>query len=142
MTEAVSLYTPIAEELPHIYRTGDRESWRQVQVYLSLVDGVCRHYLNQLVELPAVLSPAARFLTPPGEDESSSLTDIQCRRNQLLDKVANWFGCVFPDYIDWRVDAALSTDHNNEVIRRKSDFLRRCPSLWRRRGTPTGFLAL
>lgn len=137
MRDPLSLYTPIADELPSIYRI-DGASWAQVRAFVALVDACCREHIERLIELPALLSPAAPAVRPPGAEVDDAATPG--RRDRALDEAAAWLACAFPATPEW--SAALADDARtaSAALRRKADVLRSAPALWRERGTPTGFL--
>jgi hypothetical protein len=141
MRDPLSLYTPIAEDLPALYRV-DQTSWVQIQELLAVVDATWRDYLNQLIELPSLLSPAAPSVVPPGLTPGNDPQLLWERRNEALDQAAAWLACELPDTGEW--NAALVDDDRSrrQAVQRKADFLRAAPALWRERSTPTGFLRL
>ena len=141
MRDPLSLYTPIAEDLPALYRV-DHTSWMQIQELLAVVDATWRDYLNQLIELPSLLSPAAPTVLPPGLTPGDNPQVLWERRNRALDQAAAWLACELPDTGEW--NAALVDDDRSrqQAVQRKADFLRAAPALWRERSSPTGFLRL
>lgn len=141
MRDPLSLYTPIAEDLPALYRV-DHASWTQIQELLAVVDATWRDYLNQLIELPSLLSPAAVAVLPPGLTPDDNPKLLWERRNQALDQAAEWLACEFPDSMEWNAALADDNDTRQQAVQRKADFLRAAPALWRERSTPTGFLRL
>ena len=166
MNSRTPLYTPIAADLPEIFRhsvsgaatpssapavhpdgAGESVSWNQVYDYLSLLDGQLRAYLQQLLELPALLSPLASQMLPPGQAIDGDPLAIQMARDAILNRLASRLGCRFPDLDLWRMrqeddlsERRMVLQQNQTILDRKSDFLRQLPSLWRHRHTPKGFV--
>lgn len=126
------LYTPLAEHLPGIYQE-DPLSFAECRGYLGLADALLRQYARQLEELFAWLSPRAPRLLPPGYHPGMSKADVAERVREVLDELGRLFGFEFPD--SWHPD-----DTESE-FRKKTDFLERASRIWRRRGTPSGFVA-
>ena len=141
MRDPLSLYTPIAEDLPALYRV-DQSSWTQIQQLLGVVDATWRDYLNQLIELPALLSPDAPTVLPPGLPATAPVKTAWERRNQALDTTAAWLACELPDTAEWNANLVDEDADRPEVVQRKAAFVRAAPALWRERSTPTGFLRL
>ena len=146
----VGLYTPINADLPALYRR-DPRSWAQVVAYLDLIDDAWRGYLNQLIELPALISPLALSVTPPGQVSATAIDARDQGRDVGLNEAARWLGVEFPTEPYWQLEAVLSDEtvgenaarqqRNQQRLTRKSAVLARIPALWRRRSTPAGFLA-
>jgi hypothetical protein len=120
-------YTPIARTLPAVFQQQD--GFAQVDAYLGLVDDLQRAYLDRLDEVGAWLSPAASAW-PPGLPLDAGADEVLSRYEQLYDELATWFGFTVPG--SWPVAA--------EGLRRRRGFLLKAARLWRRRGTPRGFL--
>ncbi len=144
------LYTPIADELPPLYRR-DPRSWDQLTAYLDLVDGSWRAYLNQLIELPVAISPLLNAVTPPGSAPDADRDTRDRRHDRGFAEVARWLGFAFPADPRWTLESAVPgadaaadaarLERNRHRLERKSAVLVRAPRLWRRRTTPGGFLA-
>ncbi|KAB1148207.1 hypothetical protein F7R91_09910 [Streptomyces luteolifulvus] len=120
-------YTRIAAHLPAVF-AADRESFEQVEGFLALADELNRTYLERLSELPAWYSPAGSAW-PPGLPTDAGGDALLARISALHDELADWYGFVFPG--SWRIPEGLT---------RKREFLLRAARLWRRRGTPRGFV--
>jgi hypothetical protein len=161
-------YTDLAEHLPSLYQEHEA-SWEQVRSYLSLLDQWSLKYLDQLEQALVWLSPTAsereagsnadretgrgrvrlsptaleRVAEVPGgfvaNGESEKDKDRETRalfaRLELCRQLASWFGLEFPP--NW--EEPLDADRHRE-LKRKVEFLRHVPRLWRRRGTPQGFV--
>lgn len=121
-------YTPIAEGLPAVFRD-DADSFAQIDSYLGLVDDLHREYIACLEELGAWLSPAAS-VWPPGLPLDAGAKALLGRYEELYDELAAWVGFVFPG--SWPRGAA--------GLERRRTFLLHAARLWRRRGTPRGFI--
>jgi hypothetical protein len=122
-------YTALAEELPDVYRE-DAESFAQVESYLGLADQVQRDYVAALDDLTAWLSPLATGMWPPGLPADAGAAAVLDAQLAALDEAARWVGFSFPP--SWTRDAA-------GLVKRRT-FLLKAARLWRRRGTPRGFL--
>ncbi|MFF0204623.1 hypothetical protein [Streptomyces sp. NPDC005017] len=120
-------YTTIATHLPGVF-AADRESFEQIEGFLALVDDLNRAYLDRLAELPLWYSPAGAAW-PPGLPADAGGDALLTRISELYDELADWYGFVFPG--TWRDAQGLT---------RKREFLEKAARLWRRRGTPRGFL--
>lgn len=140
MAEFEALYCPSYSELPEIYRR-DSRSWEQIQDYMGMVDSLCRQYLNDLIEFPLWMSPAALDLFPPGSSFTQSARKIAEQQNAALDEVARWMAFDFPQHEIWQINRSDNVQQCRQVLERKADLLRRLPKLFRERGTPKGFLA-
>lgn len=137
-------YTDLAEHLPSLYQEHEA-SWEQMRSYLSLLDQWSLNYLDQLERALVCLSPTVpeKPAETPGElvvngdggKEGACEEREVFGRLELCQQLASWFGFEFPP--NW----AESLDGNRErELDRKMAFLRHVPRLWRRRGTPQGFL--
>jgi hypothetical protein len=123
------IYLPLAEHLPAVYRE-DAESFRQVESYLGLVDELQRAYVARLDELSTWLSPDALSQWPADRSLDAGEDAVLARYHGLFDELAGWFGFVFP----------LSWGHDAASLEQRRSFLVRAARLWRRRGTPRGFI--
>ncbi|MFF1509277.1 hypothetical protein [Streptomyces sp. NPDC058326] len=120
-------YTPVAAHLPAVF-SADQESFEQLEGYLALVDELNRAHLERLAELPLWCGPDAAAW-PPDLPENAGGEALLARISALYDELAAWWGFSFPG--TWRDPQGLV---------RKRRFLQRAARLWRRRGTPDGFL--
>ena len=133
------LYRPVADHLPPLYQE-DRDSFAEVESYLGLVDEILRAFLMQLDDALAWLSPRAAELLPPGYQPGESRKQTALRIRAVLDELGRLFGYDFPgSWSDLRTENDLP-DWETEFARKRR-FLERVARLWRRRGTPTGFLS-
>lgn len=120
-------YTPIGRTLPAVFQQQD--GFDQVDAYLGLVDDLHRAYLDRLDEIGAWLSPAGSAW-PPGSALDAGGDEILARYAALYDELASWFGFTIPG--SWPAGA--------DGVSRARRFLLRSARVWRRRGTPRGFL--
>lgn len=121
-------YVALAQELPAVYQD-DAASFAQLDGYLSLVDEVLRTYAEEVADVPSWLSPAASTW-PPGVRVDAGADEVHDALVELYDVLAGWFAFRVPG--SWREDAA-------GMVRRR-EFASRAVRLWRRRGTPRGFV--
>lgn len=134
MSDRPPLYRPLASHLPGFYRE-DTESWSEICGFLGLLDDLFRGYLDTLDELPVWLSPYARQARVPGTAPDTAAARVRDRYRSALDSVAGWF--------DFCPPAGWSQDDDPEAeLDRRREFLLRVARLWRRRGTPRGFVDL
>jgi len=122
-------YTPVARHLPAVFGA-DPQSLDQLDGFLAMVDELHRAYLDRLEEVPQWLSPAAAAW-PPGAGLDAGADAVLGRVVEVYDALAGWFAFTVP--ASWGADAA--------GIERRRAFLARAARIWRRRGTPRGFLA-
>ena len=138
MVEATSLFTPLEEELPAVYRR-DPESWEQIRTYFRPFNVLCREFVLSLQELPAWMSPAAIDVTPPGSWDADA-TERVARQSAVLDEVASWFDFAFEPTSVWRLpDDPVAA---RRLLEDKAATLRALPRLMRTRSTAPGFLEL
>ena len=121
-------YVALAQELPAVYQD-DAESFAQLDGYLSLVDEVFRGYAEEVADLPSWLSPAGS-VWPPGVPVDAGGDAVHAAALELFDLLGEWFAFRFPG--SWRRDA--------DGVARRRELVLRAARLWRRRGTPRGFL--
>jgi hypothetical protein len=122
-------YLRLALDLPEVYQS-DEASFAQIDSFLGLADDLAREYLERLDQLTAWLSPLAPELWPPGLLPDAGPEALRRAYLDVLDEVARWFGLRFPS--SWAVDGA--------GIAKRRSVLEKAARLWRRRGTPRGFL--
>lgn len=122
-------YLPLAFDLPEVYQE-DGRSFAQVDSYLGLADELAREYLERLDELGTWLSPLAPELWPPGLLLDAGEDAVRDAYLAVFDELARWFAFRFP--ASWTRDGA--------GIAKRRTFLAKAARLWRRRGTPRGFL--
>lgn len=121
-------YVALAQELPAVYQD-DAASFAQLDGYLGLVDEVLRTCAEELAEVGAWLSPAGT-VWPPGVPVDAGEEAVHEALVELYDVLAGWFAFRIPG--SWRTDA--------DGMARRREFVARAVRVWRRRGTPRGFL--
>lgn len=121
-------HVPLAQELPAVYQA-DATSFAQLDGYLGLVDEVLRTCAEELAELGSWLSPAGQ-VWPPGLPVDAGAPALHDALVELYDVLAGWSAFRFPG--SWRTDA--------EGMARRREYVARAARVWRRRGTPRGFL--
>lgn len=122
-------YTRLAGYLPAVY-ADDAASYAQIDAYLGLVDELNHAYLERLEDLSLTLGPDAALRWPadlPYDAGGDALLESYLA---VYDEVATWAAFTFP--------ASWGRDTDGVTLRRA--FLARAARLWRRRGTPRGFL--
>ena len=124
-----AIYLPVADHLPAVYAE-DAASFAQLESYLGLADDLNRAYVERLDELATWLSPEAVTLWPPDRPLDAGGDAILGRYLALYDELARWFAFAFPP--SWGTSAAS--------LGQRRGFLNRAARLWRRRGTPRGFV--
>lgn len=129
MPERPPIYRPVAEHLPAVYQE-EPASWEQLTGYLSALDTLLRAYVAQLEDVTTWLSPNARDVQPPGLPPGAPAAD---RHRAVFAELASWFAWEFPQ--SWRVGRDVESQ-----LDRERAFLLRAARLWRRRGTPQGFV--
>jgi hypothetical protein len=122
-------YTRLSTHLPAIY-ADEAGSFAQIESYLSLVDDLNRAYVERLAELTTWLSPEAVTLWPADQPIDAGGDAILARYRAVYDELARWFAFTYPP--SWGTGAA--------ALEQQRAFLSRAARLWRRRGTPRGFV--
>ena len=121
-------YVALAQELPAVYQD-DPASFAQLDGYLGMVDEVLRSYAEEVADLPSWLSPAAS-VWPPGVAYDAGEEAVHGAVLALYDTLADWLAFRVPG--SWRTDA--------DGIARRRELAARGVRIWRRRGTPRGFV--
>lgn len=141
MPDHGALYRPVAEHLPAVYQE-DEASWNQVTGFLGLVDELYRAYVAQLEDVTTWLSPAAANVQPPGLSSHAQPPAAggpaagALAEQELLDELASWFSFTFP--LSW---SGGDLEAPQDRLRRKERaFVLRAARIFRRRGTPQGFV--
>ncbi|MET9461234.1 hypothetical protein ABZY05_40360 [Streptomyces canus] len=123
-------YTRLSAQLPAVYQQ-DPVSFAQVDAYLGLADELNRAIVERLEDLLTGLGPDAVLRWPADVPLDAGADALLRSYLATYDEVAAWAGFVFPE--SWpRTEAGLA---------RRRQFLARSARLWRRRGTPRGFLS-
>lgn len=122
-------YTRLAQYLPAVY-SDDAASFAQIDAFLGLVDELNHAYLERLEDLALTLGPDAALRWPtdlPLDAGGDALIEAYLA---VYDEVATWAAMTFPP--SWTRD-------EDGVVQRR-ELLARTARVWRRRGTPRGFL--
>lgn len=122
-------YTRLAQYLPAVY-ADDAASFVQVDAFLGLVDELNHAYLERLEDHALTLGPDAALRWPvdlPLDAGGAALTEAYLA---VYDEVAAWAATAFPP--SWTRD--------EDGVAPRRELLARTARIWRRRGTPRGFL--
>ena len=123
-------YTRLSAQLPAVYQE-DAVSFAQVDAYLGLADELSRAAVERLEDLLMVTGPDAVLRWPADLPLDAGADALLAAYLEAYDEVATWASFTFP--ASWTRDEA--------GLGRRREFLARCARLWRRRGTPRGFLS-
>jgi hypothetical protein len=123
-------YTRLAAQLPPIYQE-DAASYAQVDAYLGLADELNHAVVERLEDLMLGLGPDATLRWPTTLPLDAGRDALLASYLNTYDEVARWVGYVFP--ASWGTDV--------DGLARRREMLARSARLWRRRGTPRGFLS-
>ena len=129
MAGVVPEYRPVADDLPPVYAE-DAASFAQVESFLSLADDLNRAYVARLDELTTWLSPDALGSWPADRGPDAGGDAVLARYLAVYDELARWLAFRFPP--SWGSEPAS--------LDKRRSFLARAAQLWRRRGTPQGFV--
>ncbi len=133
-------YTPIADLLPSVFHN-DTDSFEQINSYLGLADEIIRAYVSRVEELSVWLSPnGPRNAWPADVPLEAGIDDVLDAYVALFDELAAWTGFTFPEWWVTSVDDGHPSDDRLADLRRRRTYLAKSARLWRRRGTPRGFL--
>lgn len=122
-------YTRLAQYLPAVYQD-DATSFAQVDAFLGLADELNHAYLERLEDLSLVLGPDAALRWPADLPYDAGRAALVEAYLAAYDDVATWAAFAFP--ASWGLTEA-------GVVQRRT-FLAKAARIWRRRGTPRGFL--
>jgi hypothetical protein len=123
-------YTRLSVQLPAVYQEAT-SSFAQVDAYLGLADELNRAVVERLEDLLLVLGPDAALRWPTDVPLDAGADALLQSYLATYDEVAGWVGFAFP--------ASWAKDETG--LARRREFLARSARLWRRRGTPRGFLS-
>lgn len=123
-------YTRLAAQLPAVYQD-DQASFAQVDAYLGLADELNHAVVERLDDLMLALGPDSTLRWPADLPLDAGRDALLASYLATYDEVAAWVGFTFP--------AAWGTEEPG--LARRREFLARSARLWRRRGTPRGFLS-
>lgn len=123
-------WTRLAAQLPPVYQE-DVDSFAQVDAYLGLADELGRAVVERLEELLTVSGPDAALRWPSDVPLDGGADALLGSYLATYDEVAAWASYAF----------APSWPRDEAGVARRREFLARSARLWRRRGTPRGFLS-
>jgi hypothetical protein len=123
-------YTRLSAQLPALYQE-DAVSFAQVDAYLGLADELSHAVVERLEDLLMLVGPDAVLRWPTDLPLDAGADALLTAYLGVYDEVATWASFTFP--ASWTPD--------EEGLARRREFLARCARLWRRRGTPRGFLS-
>lgn len=123
-------HTRLAQQLPAVYQEDER-SFAQVDTYLGLADELSHAVIERLEDLLMYLGPDATLRWPPDLPLDAGADALVADHLQTYDEVARWASLTFP--AGW--------PGTERGLAQRRELLMRCTRLWRRRGTPRGFLS-
>ncbi|QDG66678.1 hypothetical protein NIBR502772_11100 [Pseudarthrobacter sp. NIBRBAC000502772] len=123
-------YTRLSAQLPVVYQE-DAVSFAQIDAYLGLADELSHAVVEHLADLLLSLGPDATLRWPTDVPLDAGADALLASYLASYDDVAAWASFVFP----------ASWTRDERGLSRRREFLARCARLWRRRGTPRGFLS-
>jgi hypothetical protein len=122
-------FTRTAATLPALYHE-DLASYEQLDGYLGLADAVQEAMLELLEDLEFAVGPDAALRWPTDVPLDSGADALLAELTVRYDALAGWFAYETPG--SWGAsEAGLAT---------RRLFLSKAARLWRRRGTPSGFV--
>lgn len=122
-------YTRLAAQLPPVYQD-DVASYQQVDAYLGLADELAEATIEALEDAGFSLGPDAALRWPSELPLDAGSDALIASLLESYDAVAESFAFRFPS--SWGADEAA-------VLARRR-FTAKAARLWRRRGTPRGFV--
>ena len=122
-------YTRLAQQLPALYQE-DAPSFAQVDAFLGLADELDHAHLERLEDLALAASPDAMLRWPAELPLDAGGDAVLASYAEAYDVVAGWLGFVFPP--GWAA--------TEPGLAKRRTVLAAMTRLWRRRGTPRGFL--
>lgn len=123
-------YTRLSAQLPAVYQE-DAVSFAQVDAYLGLADELNHAVVERLEDLALAVGPDATLRWPADLPLDAGADALLGSYLDAYDEVATWASFTFP----------ASWPSSEGGLERRREFLARCARLWRRRGTPRGFLS-
>jgi hypothetical protein len=123
-------YVRLSAHLPPVYQE-DAASFAQVDAFLGLADDLNRAIVERLEELLLTFGPDAVLRWPVDVPLDAGADAVLRSHLATYDEVAAWAAFAFP--VTWPQD--------EPGLARRREFLARSARLWRRRGTPRGFLS-
>lgn len=122
-------FTPTSALLPPVYQD-EATSFAQVDAYLGLADELARSRVEALEDCVAVLGPDAALRWPTDLPLAAGAAALVKDLTATYDEVARWVAFTIPS--TWPEGA--------EGVAARRRFLGKASRLWRRRGTPRGFV--
>jgi len=122
-------YTRLALQLPAVFHE-DVASFAQVDAYLGLADELSHAIIEEVEDLSLTLGPDASLRWPATLPLDAGSDALLTSYLATYDEIATWASFAFP---------ASWGDGEDGVLKRRA-FLAKSARLWRRRGTPRGFL--
>jgi len=123
-------HTRLASQLPAVYQE-DEASFAQVDAYLGLADELSHAVVEHLEDLLTALGPDATLRWPADLPLDAGAAALVAHHLETYDEVARWASVTFP----------TSWPGTERGLQQRRELLARCTRLWRRRGTPRGFLS-
>ena len=122
-------FTRTAATLPALYQD-DAPSFAQVDAYLGLADDLAEAVVAQLEGLSFALGPDAAATWPHDLPLDAGSGALIASLTERYDELARWFAFTVP----------TSWGDGESAVGARRRFLAKAARLWRRRGTPRGFL--
>ena len=122
-------FTATSALLPPVYQE-QAASFAQVDAYLGLADELARAQVEALEDLLAVTGPDAALRWPTHLPLAAGAEALVADLTATYDEVARWLSFTVPS--TWPVGA--------QGVAARRAFLGKATRLWRRRGTPRGFI--
>lgn len=123
-------HTRLAAQLPAVFHD-DGASFAQVDAFLGLADELSHAIVERLEDLLMTLGPDAMLRWPTDVPLDAGADALLASYLATYDEVAAWLSFTYP--ASWTAD--------EPGLARRREFLARSARLWRRRGTPRGFLS-
>jgi len=122
-------YTRTAATLPAVY-SEDASSYAQLDAYLGIADTLHQAMLELLEDLDFAIGPDAALRWPTDLPLQAGADALLANLAARYDALATWFAFEVPG--SWGV--------TEEGVATRRLFLGKAARLWRRRGTPAGFI--
>jgi hypothetical protein len=123
-------HTRLATSLPAVYQEDER-SFAQVDAFLGLADELSHAVIERLEDALTILGPDATLRWPADLPLDAGADALVAHHLATYDEVARWASVTFPS----------SWPGTERGLQQRRELLARCARLWRRRGTPRGFLS-
>lgn len=123
-------HTRLATSLPAVYQE-DARSFAQVDAFLGLADELSHAVIERLEDALTTLGPDATLRWPADLSLEAGADALVAHHLRTYDEVARWASVTFPS----------SWPGTERGLQQRRELLARCARLWRRRGTPRGFLS-